>query len=402
MDLKTAGRTDLRSRNTHFLLHLIQTDGPISQADLARRSGLSPSTVSGIIQPLIENSLLIATGKNTNQGMGRRASLLSFNRDTLMTVGVVIEPDECKIALVDFAGTVIGSTDLAYCPPYQPEQIADLIQDKLGELLQEYDTQRSAIVGIGMALPGLIDGESGIVKAAVNLGWKNVPLKQIIEKQLQIPVSIENVGKAKIANETIWGTGVDCDNIVLIEIGSGIGGGAVVDAHLLKGATCSAAEIGHTSLIYDGPTCQCGLQGCWEVLCSGPAIRERIKLSLKNHANISTQLSQESNLHDLQNAAVLADPLALSIIQETAKFMARGFANVIWNFDPEMFILTGYVVENCPILIDATQDELKKIAAVRSMDIPLVKAKQGRDFGVVSASALVSQGYLEEISYCSG
>jgi predicted NBD/HSP70 family sugar kinase len=82
--------------------------------------------------------------------------------------------------------------------------------------------------------------------------------------------------------------------------------------------------------------------------------------------------------------------------------MARGLANVIWNFDPEMFILTGYVVENCQILIDATQDELKKIQAVRSMDIPLVKAKQGSDFGVVSASALVSQKYLEEISYCSG
>lgn len=402
MDLKTAGHTDLRSRNTHYLLHLIQTDGRISQADLARRSGLSPSTVSGIIQPFIENSLLVATGKNKNQGMGRRASLLSFNRDTLMTVGVVIEPNECKIALVDFAGTVIGSTDLAYCPPYQPEQIADFIQDKLGELLQEHEIQQSAIVGIGMALPGMIDGELGIVKAAVNLGWSNVPLKQIIEKRLKIPVSIENVGKAKIATETIWGTGVNCNNIVLIEIGSGIGGGAVVDAHLLKGATYSAAEIGHTSLIYDGPTCQCGLQGCWEVLCSGPAIQNRIKSYLNSHPKILTQLNRGSNLRDLQNAAEEGDPLALKVIQETAVFMARGFTNVIWNFDPEMFILTGYVVENCPILIDATQDEFKKIQAVRSMDIPLIKAKQGRDFGVVSASALVSQTYLEDISYCSG
>jgi glucokinase-like ROK family protein len=402
MDLRTAGRTDLRSRNTHFLLHLIQTDGPISQADLARRSGLSPSTVSGIIQPLIENSLLVATGKNTNQGMGRRASLLSFNRDTLMTVGVVIEPDKCEIALVDFAGTVIGSTDLAFCPPYQPEQIAEIIQDKLGKLLQEYDIQRSAIVGIGMALPGMIDGEMGTVNAAVNLGWSNIPLKKIIEKKLKIPVSIENVGKAKIATETIWGTGVDCNNIVLIEIGSGIGGGAVIDGHLLKGATYSAAEIGHTSLVYDGPTCQCGLQGCWEVLCSGPAIRNRIKSYRNNHPRVLTQLNQKSNLRDLQKAAKTGDQLALGVIKETAGFMARGFANVIWNFDPEMFILTGYVVENCPILIDATQDELKKIQAVRSMDIPLVKARQGRDFGVVSASILVSQRYLEEISYCSG
>ncbi|MFN2234308.1 MAG: ROK family transcriptional regulator [Anaerolineales bacterium] len=401
MDLRSAGHTDLRSRNTHLLLHLIQTDGPISQADLARRSGLSPSTVSGIIQPLIENRLLIATGKNTNQGMGRRASLLSFNRDTLMTVGVVVEPDECKIALVDFAGTVIGCTDLAYYPPYQPKQFSQFIQDKLRELLQEYDIRRSVIVGIGMALPGLIDGELGIVKAAINLGWRNVPIKQIIEEQLQIPVSIENVGKAKIATETIWGTGVDCNNIVLIEIGSGIGGGAVVDGHLLKGATYSAAEIGHTSLIYDGPACQCGLKGCWEVLCSGPAIRERIRYTLSNHPDAMTKLNRESNLHDLQNAAESGDPIALSVIQETAILMARGLSNVIWNFDPEMFILTGYVVENCQILIDATQDELKKIQAVRSMNIPLVKAKQGSDFGVVSASALVSQRYLEEISYCS-
>jgi predicted NBD/HSP70 family sugar kinase len=143
------------------------------------------------------------------------------------------------------------------------------------------------------------------------------------------------------------------------------------------------------------------LQGCWEVFCNGPAIRERIKTFLSNHPNIVTNLSQESSLRDLQKAAEAGDELALRVIHETAVYMARGFANVIWNFDPEMFILTGYVVENCPFIIDATQDELNKIQAVRSMEVPLIKAKQGRNFGVVSASALVSRGYLEEISYCS-
>jgi len=401
MDLKTVDRNDLRSHNTHFLLHLIQTDGPISQADLARRSGLSPSTVSGIIQPLIENYLIVAAGKNTKQGMGRRASLLTFNPETLMTVGVVIEPEKCKLALVDFSGTVIGHTDLAYCPPYLPEQIADFIKDDLEKLLQEIEVQRDSIVGIGVAMPGMIDAESGVVKAAVNLGWMNVPLKQILEKQLKFPVSIENVGKAKIAAETIWGMGVDCNNIVLLEIGSGIGGGAVIDAHLLNGGTYAAVEVGHTSLDLNGPLCQCGLQGCWEVFCNGPAIRARINNYLRNYPDIETQLTQESSLRDLQASAEADDELAIRVFQEAAVYMARGLANVIWNFDPAMFILTGYVVENCPFLFDVTQDELKKIQAVRSMNVPLVKAKQGGNFGVVSASALVSRGYLEDLSYCS-
>jgi len=401
MDLKSAGRNDLRSRNTHFLLHLIQTDGPISQADLARRSGLSPSTVSGIIQPLIENFLIVAAGKNTKQGMGRRASLLTFSPETLMTVGVVIEPDDCKIALVDFSGTVVGSTDLDYCPPYQPEQIANSIKEDLEILLQEYDVQQESIVGVGVALPGMIDGELGIVKAAINLGWMNVPLKQILEKQLKIPVSIENIANAKIAAETIWGKGVDCRNIVLLEIGSGIGGGAMVDAHLIEGATYSAAEVGHTSLDFNGPRCQCGLQGCWEVFCNGPAIRERITNYLSNYPDVVTQLNPKSNLRDLQESAEADDELALSIIQETVKYMARGFVNIIYNFDPEMLILTGYVVEDCPFLIDRTQEELKRLQAVRSMDVPLVKAKQGGNFGVISASVLVSRRYLEDLSYCS-
>jgi predicted NBD/HSP70 family sugar kinase len=354
-----------------------------------------------IIQPLIENYLIVAAGKNTNQGMGRRASLLTFNPETLMTVGVVVEPAECKIALVDFTGTVIGSTDLAYCPPYQPEQIADFIKDGLEKLLQEYDVQRDAIVGIGVALPGMVDADLGTVKAAVNLGWMNVPLKQILEKQLNLPVRIENVAKAKIATETIWGTGADSNNIVLLEIGSGIGGGAVVDTHLLSGANNAAAEVGHTSLDLNGPLCQCGLQGCWEVFCNGPAIRARINNYLRNYPDIETQLTQESSLRDLQASAESDDELALRIIQETAVYMARGLANMIWNFDPEMFILTGYVVEDCPFLIDITQDELKKLQAVRSMEVPLVKAKQGGNFGVVSASALVSRGYLEDLAYCS-
>jgi predicted NBD/HSP70 family sugar kinase len=401
MDLKTAGRTDLRSRNTHILLHLIQTHGPISQADLARRSGLSPSTVSGIIQPLIENSLIVAAGKNTKQGMGRRASLLTFSSETLMTIGVVIEPEECSIALVDFSGNVVGYTELAYCPPYQPEQIANVIKNDLEKLLQEYDIQRDAIVGVGVAMPGMIDAELGVVKAAVNLGWMNVPLKQIIEKQLKLPVSIENVGKAKIATETIWGTGVDCNNIVLLEIGSGIGGGAVVDAHLLKGATYAAAEFGHTSLDLNGPLCQCGLHGCWEVFCKGPAIREALISHLNNDLEVVTQLNPESSLRDLQESADAYDELALRVVKETATYMARGLVNLIWNFDPEMIILTGYVVEDCPIIIDITQVELKKLQVVRSMEVPLVKAKQGGNFGVISASALVSRGYLEDLAYYS-
>jgi predicted NBD/HSP70 family sugar kinase len=401
MDIKTTDRNDLRSRNTHYLLHLIQAIGPISQADLARSSGLSRATVSGIINPLIDNCLIVTTGKNTKQEMGRRASLLTFSPETLMTVGVVIEPDQCKMALVDFTGIVVGSTDLAYCPPYQPEQIAVFIKDDLEKLLQEYGVKRDAIVGIGVALPGMIDVESGTVKAAINLGWMSVPIKQIFEKQLKFPVSIENVANAKIATETIWGTGIDCKNIVLLEIGSGIGGGALVDSYLINGATYAAAEVGHTSLDFNGPLCQCGLHGCWEVYCNGPAIRERIKNHLGNYPDVVTQLNQESSLRDLQRSAEANDKLALSVIRETAKYMTRGFVNIIYNFDPEIIILTGYVVEDCPFLIDVTQGELMKLQAVRSMEVPLVKAKQGKNFGVVSASALVSRGYLEDLAYSS-
>jgi predicted NBD/HSP70 family sugar kinase len=401
MDMKSAGRNDLRSRNTHLLLHLIQVNGPVSQADLARRSGLSRSTVSGIINPLIENSLIVTTGKNKKQGMGRRASLLTFSPETLMTVGVVIEPDQCKIALIDFSGTVIGSTDLTCSLPCQPEQVAICIKADLEKLLQECDVQRDAIVGIGVALPGMIDVETGTVKVAINLGWANVPLKQIIEIKLELPVSIENVANAKIATETIWGRGVDCENLVLLEIGSGIGGGALVDNHLINGATFAAAEVGHTSLDLNGPQCQCGLQGCWEVFCNGPAIRARIKKYLTNYPDIATQLNPDSSLRDLQEVAEADDELALMVIQETARYMARGFVNILYNFDPEMLILTGYIVEECPFLIESTQEELKKIQAIRSMAVPLLKAKQGDNFGVISASALVSRKYLEELSYFS-
>lgn len=401
MEIKSAGRNDLRSRNTHLLLHLIQTNGPVSQADLARRSGLSRATVSGIINPLIENHILVTTGKKMKQGMGRRASLLSFNQNRLLTVGVVIEPDECKMALVDFSGNIIGGNDLAYDPPFQPEQIAVSIKQDLGKLLQEYDVQQDAIVGIGVALPGMIDANLGIVKAAINLEWKNIPLKQIIEEYLHFPVSIGNIANAKIATETLWGEGIDCKNLVLLEIGSGIGGGALVDSHLIRGATNTAAEVGHTSLDLNGPRCQCGLRGCWEVFCNGPAIRKRIKRYRKKYPNIATQLPPQSSLRDLQKSAQADDELALMVVQETANLMARGLVNIFFNFDPEIIILTGYVVEDCPVIVDMTFEMLKELRAVRSMDVPFVKAKQGEDFGVISASALVSRGYLEELSYCS-
>lgn len=390
-------RSDLRRRNRRFLLRLIQTEGPISQAELARRSGLGPASVSSILQSLIESGVLAEDGKTT-AGLGRKASLLSFSRLQALVVGVVIEQESCEVALVDLSGRVLDRQAKAHPSYSQPDEVVSLVSEQLEILVERCGVRPDALVGAGVAVPGLVNAKTGSIQIAANLGWRNVGLRSLFEQRLNLPVGVEHVGKAKARAEALWGRGQGHENFICLEIGSGIGAGVVCDGRVLKGATASAGEVGHIVVDPNGPRCSCGLNGCWEVFCSGPAMRRRVAVQLGADPAYSGTLTAASSIAELGASAERGDSLALRVIEETAGYLARGLVNLIWNFDPELVILSGFVVWDCPILLEATQAALKQVTTARSLDIPLVAQTQGAQAGVIAASAIVSVRHMEKLA----
>jgi len=392
-----AGRRDLRRRNTWLLLHLLQTEGPSSQAELARRSALSPATVSGILQPLVEAQILVEEGKATS-GLGRRASILAFNRRTALTVGISIDQEECEVGLVDLSARVIDHASASYPRYTEPHEVVELAACGVSALIERNGLDRGALVGAGVAVPGLIDSKSGLVCVAANLGWRQVQLRALVEQRLGLPVRVEHLGRAKARAEATWGKGKGHRNFVCLEIGSGIGAGVMADGRILRGAGAIAGEVGHTPIDSASPRCACGLNGCWEVFCASPAIRRRLAELLDSGAGAGTVLTPDSSLADIGRAYEQGDPVARGVIQATAAHLARGLVGVIWNFDPEIIILTGPVIRDCPGLLEATGPILSGLEAARRFDVPLVAASQGSDAGVVAASSIVSLHHIQELA----
>lgn len=389
----------LRQQNTRLLLHFIQMQRAISQAELARQTGLSPASVSGILQWLLAQELLIENGKSYQQGAGRRGALLTFNDQKAVVAGVVIDQTQCEVALLGLSAQVLAHTSQINPVSHDPVKTIDLIVTALHMLLQQMALPTTALVGVGVAMPGLIDADAGLVKVAANLGWRNVQLGTMLHERLALPVRLEHLGRAKVIAETLWGRGIGCANLVCVEIGSGIGAGVIMDGNLLKGGSGAAPEIGHTALDLHGPACACGLHGCWESYCSGPAIRKRIGHYLGTMPQVKTDLTHNTTLAELERAVRTGDALAQVILSETANYMARGLLNVIWNFDPSLIILSGFVVQECPTLIEFTQIALGALQVVRAVDMPLVVTAQGADAGVIAASALASVPYLEQLAF---
>lgn len=392
-----ARRRDLRRRNKWLLLHLIQTAGPSSMAELARRSGLSPAAVSGILRPLIEQQILVEEGKTT-AGAGRRASILGFNPRAALTVGVAIEQEECETALVDMSARVVDHESTTYPRYTEPHEVVGLAASSVCSLVERNGVMWSSLVGIGVAMPGLIDSGSGLVSVAANLGWRIVQLRALFEQKLRLPTRVEHLGMAKARAEAIWGKGAGHRNFVCLEIGSGIGAGVMADGRILRGARESAGEVGHTLLDPRGPRCACGLSGCWEVFCAGPAIRRRLAEHLATEDGSTSSLWSGSTLGELGQAAERGDEVACRVLEETAQYLARGLVGVIWSFDPELVILSGPVVRDCPRLVQATRAQLAVLEAARKFDIPVVPATEESTTAVVAASAIASCRHLEELA----
>ncbi len=206
------------------------------------------------------------------------------------------------------------------------------------------------IIGAGIGAPGPLDTRRGIVLLTPNLGWKNMPLRDRISAGLGLPAALDNDANCAILGEWWIGAAKGARHAVGVTIGTGIGGGLVVNGEILHGASDSAGEIGHTTIDTEGRKCKCGNYGCLEAYASGPAIARRAVEDVE--AGAESRIAEFAG-GDLANvtaqtvyeAAAHGDPLAVEVVLETAKFLGAGIANPVNIFNPEVVVVCGGVTQ---------------------------------------------------------
>jgi glucokinase len=314
-------------------------------------------------------------------------------------VGVDLGATNIVSLLIDREGKIIGKDTRATWAREGREKALSQIVNSVRAILDKgklKEISLTSIEGVGVGSPGPLNTKKGIIHFAPNLpGWKNVPLVSILEEQLKLPIFLENDANAAALAEWWIGAGKKVDNLVLLTLGTGIGGGIIIGGEVLHGAWDTAAEIGHMIIHEGGLVCGCGKKGCLEAYASATGVIKRTVSLIKEGRDTLLRKLVRGHLEDITcelvyRAAERGDELSQMIAEETARYLAVGIASVVNIINPEMVILSGGMIAAGDLLFKPVRKYTRRYAleaAVRGVRI--VPAKLGENTGALGAAATV-------------
>ena len=247
------------------------------------------------------------------------------------------------------------------------DRIARMIDTVIAETIAETSAKREDFAGVGIGSPGPLDRERGIVIVTPNLGWRNFPLRDEISKRVGLPASLDNDANCATLGEWWCGAAKGARHVIGITIGTGIGGGLILDGRLFHGASDVAGEIGHATIDSTGRRCKCGNYGCLEAYASGPAIAERAREALAGgEPSILPKLVNDDlnkiTAQLVYDAAKKDDDVARQVVRETANFLGAGVANLLNIFNPDVVVIAGGVTQAGAPLFDPLRAEVRRRA----------------------------------------
>jgi glucokinase len=274
------------------------------------------------------------------------------------------------------------------------DRINGLIESSITEVLSKHGGQRSDFAGVGIGSPGPLDRKTGTVINTPNLGWRNFPLRDLIANAVGLPATLDNDANCATYGEWWLGAGRNVDTLIGLTLGTGIGGGIVLNGQIFHGVSDAAAEIGHMTIDSTGRRCKCGNYGCLEAYASGPAIALRAMEGIEAGAESLLPALVDGRLEDITaatvyEAVVLGDPFANEVMRDTAKFLGTGVANIINILNPEMVVIAGGVTRAGDHLFVPLRAEVRRRAFKSAEEACQIVSGQLPELaGVIGAAAV--------------
>ena len=314
-------------------------------------------------------------------------------------VGVDMGGTKILAAVINAKGEIVQQAKRATKPKKGPEEVIERITRCIREAIDGAELKPSQIRAIGIGSPGPLDPETGVIIFAPNLGWSNVPLKAKLEANLSIPTFVDNDVNVGTLGEYAFGAGQGVKNLVGIFVGTGIGGGIILDGKLFHGVNKTAGEVGHMIVEVKGPRCGCGNFGCLEAVASRTAItRDLQKAILKKGKKSKLTELNGGNLDLIRSKAIAravkqGDKPTIKVVQRAAKYLGISVASIVHFLNPEMVVLGGGVVEAMgDSLLDPIRHAAAEYALPTTMDgVQIIAATLGDNAGVIGASVLARE-----------
>lgn len=329
------------SVNDLTVLNTIRRRGPISRIDIARLTNLTPPTVINIANKLLDANLILEYMIGESSG-GRRPLLLKTNPGFAELIVVLIRSKNIEIYRTDAEAEIIQKV----VHNIEKSETNEILEWMLEAIEQCRSEANAPVAAISVVVRGPVNSAAGISLYAPSIGWRNIPLKSIIEDKFQLPVFVENDVKAITRGIYYHDLIKETSNVVILKVGHGIGAGIIINGELYRGMTNSAGEIGHTIIDVAGPVCSCGNYGCFEALASETALEASVTRAIKEgQRSIVSDLVQNDleqvSAEAIYQAAAAGDELSIAVLKQVARYLGMGVANIFNIFNPEMVVIGG-------------------------------------------------------------
>lgn len=363
-----------RRHNLSTLLTLVHHGGAMSRADLTRMTGLNRSTIGALTAELAAAGLVFESAAIEAGTVGRPSPMVNANAD-VVAIAVNPDVDAVTVGVVGLGGTVLEHRRHATDGVPTPEDATVIVKALVADALKNLP-ETASVVGVGIAVPGLVHSPTGMITRAPHLDWNNVAWGETLEKELGFPAFVGNDAALAVVAEAVFGAAHGASNVMYLNgSASGIGGGVISDGSLLVGAGGYAGELGHTLVTSDGEPCHCGRRGCLETEVNLPRLQA---------AALATGIPAPDVLDALPAAA--GQPFDGEVDRE-ADALASGISNLISAFNPEAVVLGGFLGS----LYEARRDRVAKAVVAGAFapladNVKIEKAELGRDILLVGAA----------------
>lgn len=369
----------LRELNQQRLVDALLASGPLTQAELARQTGLSTATISNIVKMMVSVGS-VETEPTTSSG--RRALLVRLSSNGAVAVGIDFGRRHMRIVIASLGFSVVTEQFVELPLGHRAEASIDRASRLLAAMLEENSIMPSAVLGVGVGIPGPIDQRTGtVVQGAILPEWVGIQL-QDLEKRLHFPVVFDNDANLGALAEVTWGPHNTVDNLVFVKIGTGIGAGLILNGHLFYGSVGITGEIGHETITDNGIVCHCGNRGCLETVASTSVMM-----------NLLTPLGADRvSTSDIVQNALAGNSATLRVLDDAGAAVGRGLASTANLINPQVIVIGGPLAGLGDILLRPIERGLLRHAVPSVGEATsIVMSSLGDRAEALGAAALVLQ-----------
>ncbi|MHB0885227.1 MAG: ROK family transcriptional regulator [Bacillota bacterium] len=379
--VKTIRFADMSTGNRAAILRLIHDHGPISRAELVRTTGFSAPAVSRMVNDLMSLELVAERPGSMETGAGRPPVLLSFRGADWSAISVSIFPEQTRVGLFDLRGRVLEEVDRPTDSLVPEEAFAAV--GSLVEELRRRAPDPARIAGIGVALPGLIDGPQVLVRYSPPTGWRDLAIAPLLRPYTDLPTVVENWVSARAQAERHYGGARHVEDFIYVHASQGIGAAVVSHGTVGRGQTFSNAEFGHVPLTADGPVCRCGRRGCLEAYASMTALPRYAR-------------RPEADPDEILALARSGDPVGRQAVEEALGYLSLGLIGLVHLLNPTYLFLDGWPT----VAGESAIESLRGAIRVRGLEglasaVTLVPSELGGLSPLIGGVALVLNAVLD-------